>query len=452
MSSNKPSFLDRALRVFADVRKGEGATALVMLATIFTLMFSYYVIKVAREGLILSDEGAEVKSYASGAQAAALIILLPAYGWMTSRFDTRKMVFGVIAFFVVCIQGFFLATQAGSRVGIPFYIWVGIFNLSLPALFWGFANETYTKEAGERLFPLIGVGMTGGAAAGSLLAGRLFADRLGAGAVMQVAAGLLIVHALLYAVLFRRPDVGVNADEPDEPQNGLSAAFAGFALVLKKPYLRLIAALLLLLNLVNTTGEYILSTYVVEMANEALAQADVAAAEADAWRGGFIGAFYGDFFFWVNVISVSLQAFVASRLVKVAGLAGVLFALPVIALGAYALAGFGVAFVVFRWAKSAENATDYSIMNLGRAMLWLVTTREEKYKAKQTLDTLVVRLGDVLAAGLVFAGTTWLGLGMQGFAIANVFIALVWLGVAWLLYRSYRALADAQGIDDKDHA
>jgi AAA family ATP:ADP antiporter len=101
-----------------------------------------------------------------------------------------------------------------------------------------------------------------------------------------------------------------------------------------------------------------------------------------------------------------------------------------------------VAFAVARWAKTAENAADYSVMNTGRQMLWLPTSREEKYKAKLALDTFFVRGGDMLAAGLVFAGTSWLALGVRGFAWANVGLVVVWLAVAVLLVRENRRLSN----------
>ena len=107
----------------------------------------------------------------------------------------------------------------------------------------------------------------------------------------------------------------------------------------------------------------------------------------------------------MNVLAVLLQAFVASRLVKRFGLSGVLFALPVIALGAYGFVAAGATIAIVRLAKTAENSTDYSVMNTAKQLLWLPTTREEKYKAKQAVDSFFVRLGDLAAAFVVFAGT-----------------------------------------------
>src|SRR6185369_15772743 len=205
-------------------------------------------------------------------------------------------------------------------------------------------------------------------------------------------------------------------------------------------YLGAICLLLLVLNLVNTTGEYILSSAVVDRANS------LAASDAGFNKSAYIGAFYGGYFFWVNVIAVVLQGFLASRLVKWFGLAGVLFALPLVALGAYGAIALGASFAVVRIAKTAENATDYSIMNVARQLLWLPTSREEKYKAKQAADSFVVRAGDVLSAVLVWVGTTAVALSPHGFALANLLLVVIWLALAYVLLRGYQrrsATADA---------
>ncbi len=443
----KPNLLDRALGLFSDVRAKEGATALLMMTNVFLVMFAYYVIKTIREGLILADAGgAEFKTYASGFMAVALLPILGLYNWLSATVSTRKLTFSVVGFFIVCIQLFFLALQADvPHIGKIFFVWVGIFSLSAVAQFWSFANELYSREEGERLFPIVGLGMTGGAFAGSMLAGDLFDEGTSAGVVLQVAAGLLLLHGVLYAIVMARPEAQrQRPSETTEKKSGLLEALQGFRLLATRPYIGLLALLILLLNLVNTTGEYILSKYAVATAWEALEALPDRPDAPRAWVGAYISAFYGDFFLWVNIVAVALQAFVASRLVKHLGIAGVLFALPIVSGLTYFIAAFGSALggmALFRWAKTAENATDYSIMNTARAMLWLPTSREEKYKAKQTIDSFVVRIGDLLAAGVVFVGTQILELSPQGFAGINVGLVVAWFGLAYLLWRSYRRLS-----------
>jgi ATP:ADP antiporter, AAA family len=137
------------------------------------------------------------------------------------------------------------------------------------------------------------------------------------------------------------------------------------------------------------------------------------------------------------VLGALLQAFVVSRVVKYLGMPGVILALPIVALGGYGLIAAGAGLAVIRWTKIAENATDYSVMNTARQLVWLPTSRDEKYKAKQAIDTFFVRTGDVLAAALVFAGTSWLVLGVKGFAVANLVLIALWLSVALQLLREY---------------
>ncbi len=418
------SRLDRTLSLFADVRAGEGATAVLMLVNVFLLLLCYSVIKTVREPLILLGGGAEVRSYAAAGQALLLMAFVPAYGLLASRVSRMKLIVGLTLGFVVCIELFAAAVSARVPfVGVAFFIWVGIFSISLVAQFWSFANDIYGKEAGARLFPLIMIGMTAGAPLGSLVAARLFRAGLPPQMILQLSAMLLTASAGLYVLVNRRI-----SSRTSEPAPALDAA-GGFALVLGNRYLRLLAALVVLLNIVNTTGEYVIARLLTAHVN------DLAAATPGFDRQAFIGAYSGEYQFFVNITALLLQACVTSRLVKARGLQGALLALPLIALGGYAFIAAGVSFSVVRWIKTAENATDYSIMNTARQLLWLPTTREEKYKAKQAIDTFFVRAGDVLSAAVVFIGTGVLHLGPSQFAAVNVVLTVVWLGVALRLLR-----------------
>jgi ATP:ADP antiporter, AAA family len=420
--------LERALSLFAEVRAGEGATAVLMLVNIFILLICYSVIKTVREPLILLGGGAEVRSYTAAGQALLLMGFVPAFGWIASRVDRTRLLVGMTLFFVACVELFSAAVAARvPYVGVAFFIWVGIFNMSLVAQFWSFANDIYTKDAADRLFPIIVVGMTAGAPIGSLIAARLFHRGIHPQAILQISALLLATSAALYLWINRRVARRSAAAPP-------IAASGGFQLVLRNPYLRLVAALIVLLNVVNTTGEYLISRLL------SLHVQQLAALDPTFDRQAYIGAFAGSYQFWVNVTAFVLQAFVASRLVKYRGLTGVLLALPLIALGGYAIVAAGAGMGLVRWIKTAENATDYSIMNTARQLLWVPTTREEKYKAKQAIDTFFVRSGDVLSAAMVFAGASVLHLTVPQFARLNVVFTLAWIALAVRIARPHWAL------------
>jgi AAA family ATP:ADP antiporter len=442
-----PGMLDRLLGLFSDVHAGEGRRAFMMLVNVFLILVAYYIIKTVREPLILGTEvpgfmqalgitgAAQVKTYASAGQALVLMAFVPAYSWLSSRVSRMKLIVSVTLFFVANILAFAVAVHAGlSFVGVIFYIWVGFFSLSIIAQFWSYGNDIYTKEAGNRLFPIIGLGATAGSPVGAWIAERLFEAHVSPHLMLYLAAALLSLTLVIYLVVnhgTRSHASTTGAPVIEEPLGRGNA----FWLVFANRYILLIAVLLIILNVVNTTGEYILSDLVVTHASE------LAAEDAAFNQGDYIGAFYGSYFFWVNVIAVLLQAFVASRLVKRFGLAGVLFALPIIALGAYGFVALGATLVIVRWAKTAENSTDYSLMNTAKQILWLRTTREEKYKAKQAVDSFFVRLGDLLAAFVVFAGTAWFALDASGFAMVNLGLVVVWLVLAWALVRRNRQLA-----------
>jgi ATP:ADP antiporter, AAA family len=432
MSESPPAtspFGARFLRLFGDVASSEVRGVLLMFTTIFTLLVAYYLLKTVREPLVLATGGAELKTYASAAQAMVLLFYVPFYGRLAASLPVQRLVTRVNLGMIAVIQIFVVTGLAGvPYVGFAFFVFIGIFSLTLIAQFWSFANDFYRKDEGDRLFPVIAVGATAGAPLGSALAGELFASGVSPWAMMEIGSALLLLHTWLYTVARRaRPEGAGRAKESKGTGNG-------FALVLRSPYLRLIALLLVLLNIINTTGEYILSSLVTGQA------AQLAAATPGFQKGAFIGEYYGSYFFGVSILSVVLQMFVVSRLVKRMGMAGVLFALPVVALGAYglAMAGAGLAFV--RWVKTAENACDYSVMNTAKQMLWLPTRREEKYAAKQAIDTFFVRCGDMIAAGVVFIGTRVVGLTASTFAATNVVLVLAALGVTWLLLREYNRL------------
>jgi AAA family ATP:ADP antiporter len=98
---------------------------------------------------------------------------------------------------------------------------------------------------------------------------------------------------------------------------------------------------------------------------------------------------------------------------------------------------------VLRWTKTLENSTDYSIQNTARQALYLLTSREAKYKAKVAIDTFMVRVGDMFQALAVYGVVGVLHRDPWVFAKVNVVASLIWLGVVVLLTREHRKLEQA---------
>ena len=194
-------------------------------------------------------------------------------------------------------------------------------------------------------------------------------------------------------------------------------------------YLRLIAVFTLLLNLVNTSGEYLLGRYIVEQSQELFAGAgpDMVAA-----RERFVGETYARLFSTVNLVGFVMQMFVVSRLFKWLGVGRSLFIHPIVALVGYLLMLRAPSLQLIGIVKVADNSIDYSLGNTTKQALWLPTSREAKYKAKQAVDSFFVRAGDVAQAAIVFVGER-LAFTVPAFAAINVGLAGAWLSVVVVL-------------------
>jgi AAA family ATP:ADP antiporter len=433
--------LDRLLSLFAPVQPHEGVTVLLLMVNVFLLLGCYYIVKPVREALILAGEGAEVKSYAAAVMAVLLVFLVPAYGAFASRVNRLRLITWVTLFFIANLVVFYLLGRAKTpHLGVAFFLWVGIFNLMIVAQFWSFANDVYTPEQGKRLFAIVAFGSSLGAIVGAWVAKPLI-GALGTTTPLIVAAALLGASLFLTRAVHAREHRAYGAGGRPVSDAEPLGRDGGFQLVLRERYLLLIALLMVVLNVVNTNGEFILGKTLSGAADQLIARGQTGGVDPGEFKGRFIGQFYAGFFTWVNVVSAVVQLFVVSRILKWFGVRAALFALPVIALGGYAVLAVTPIIGLIRTVKVMENATDYSLQNTARQALFLPTSREAKYKAKAAIDTFFVRAGDVLSAGVVFAVTS-LALGTTAVAGINIILVLVWLAIVWGIAREHRRLTE----------
>ena len=425
--------LERVLSVFADVRAGEGVSTVLLAVNIFLLLAGYSLMKPARDGLILTEGGAEVASYSAAAQAVLLMAAVPLYGWLGTRVVRIKLIAIVMTFFSATLIAFYLGGVAGLREGVAFYIWIGLINVFIVSQFWQFANDLYTEGQGRRLFPLVGVGQSlgawvGAAAVAPLVQGLNYTPYtlmfMGACVLMAALGTTLIVNTR--EARYAHPEARAVAEETLGPQGG-------FELILRDRYLLWIAVLIVLLNVVNTTGGYVLNRLIV---SEAVARFGTSeAAVADSRQ--FVTAFSGSISAMVNLVGLLLQLFATSRVIRLMGVRGGLFVLPVIALINYSIILAVPFLAVVRIGKILENSVDYSIQNTLRQALFLPTSREAKYKAKAAVDTFFTRTGDVVSAGAVYVGQV-VALSTAAFAGINVVLTIAWLAVASQIAKEHR--------------
>ena len=449
------SALERALGLFTEVRAGEGATGLCMLIGVFLVLAAYYFVKPARDGLLaISPAGGlsetELKAYSSFAQSLCLLAALPVYDRVSKMLERRTLVTAVTLFFSANLVVFW-ALQPGllfadvSYAGLVFYLWVGIFNVFIVAQFWAFAADLYPEETGKRLFPLIAIGATAGAASGAWMAKRLVGP-FGTYGLLLIAAAVLSLSlfAMRQADSLGAEGKGSREGRLHDAHDGepLRDAAGGLSLIFRHKYLMATAVLVLVLNWVNSNGEnFLFGALEKHIHAQALAQGLAPGAASEAFIRDQTTRFYGDLFFWVNLTALFLQAVVASRLLRYGGFGAILLALPLVSFTAYVAMALHPGLGTIRRMKIAENGTDYSLNNTAKQVLWLPTTVDMKYRAKASIDTLFVRAGDGLAALTAFVGVKLLEAPLRALFGFNAALVLVWLAVGAIIIAEHARLS-----------
>jgi len=440
MGQKAPGFAYKILGLFTVVHPGEALTAFLLTLNIFLLLTAYYILKPIRDALVVEEWGAEIKLYLNAVAAVLLIFVVKIFSSIASRFPRQKLITWVTLFFISNIGIFYILHLSGvgpGTMGIVFFIWVGIFNLVVIAQFWAFANDLYTEDEGKRLFPLIAFGAVFGGFAGGIITNWLV-EPIGKYQLLLLSGGILGICILftwiIHRIEIKRIEAKVSKASEEEKQKvevqekPLEKGGA-FQLLFKSRYLLYIGFFVLLMNFINTNGVYILDKV-----------GEIAAAKAT--EAEFMTKFYASFYNIQNLFAMFVQLFVVSRVFKWFGVRVAIFILPVLALGGYFFVSLGAALVLVKWVKALENGADYSLVNTARHSLFLITSREEKYKAQAVTKTFFHRAGDVLAALLVFSCTTFLAFfTIENVAMVNVVLVLIWITICIVIFKEHKKLS-----------
>ncbi len=441
--AQQPTLFYRFLRLFTDMRPGEAAKASLLFLNSFLIMFGYYQIKPIREGLLMAAHPATIKSYLAIPQAFLLIFVVKAFARIASRYPRHILITYATLFCISNLVLFNIMNWAGVSVtvmGIVFFIWIGMYNWFIPAQFWGFTNDIYSEDAGKRLFPMIAFGATLGGVVGPIVA-RQFVPRFGSYGMMLVTSTILVLCIILTWIIHKRDleearQLLISSGKPPEikmKEQPLDKS-GGFRLIFRSRYLLLIACVIGLYNFINSLGEFMFSDLQRSAALRALGTAATGSINLQNYISSAFAGYQG----LTNLLTMLIQLFLVSRIFRYIGISGALLFLPLIALGGYGYVTFGASLLFLKWIKAFENATDYSLMRTTRAALFLITKREEKYKAQMATETFFVRAGDSVQAIAVWVGTTFLALSIEGFAVINVACILAWIFLTALIIREYK--------------
>lgn len=422
---------ERLLSLLTSVQPGEGRCVAALGLQAASLMAAYYLIRPVREALILTEGSAALRSYAVGAQALLLILIIPAYSALLRHMDTSRVFQRVNSFFAVNLVIFSVLGEVGLRFGFVFFVWTSIFGVMTVAQFWAFATDLFNAKSGQRLFGVIAVGVSAGAWIGSRLAAAGF-EQLGPYGLMVCAAVVLAgAVGLSSRVRASVPESSRSAPLSDAPPAAEGAAssrhwLGGFALITRSRYLTGIAVLVVLLNWITSTGEYVLSDWLAHSASQAQGSSAV-----------FIGRFMSNYCASITLIGFLIQLLLVSRIIVKAGLTRALMITPIAFFAGYLLIGVVPVFALLQPVLVVQRSLDYSLMNTSRSALLLPTSRLVKYQAKTAIDTFCYRLGDLLSTLTVLAGLKIFADPRTQIIWLVVVLSATMTLVAWLIGREY---------------
>ena len=417
------SFLHPLLRRVVQVRREEITATLWSFAYFFCLLCSYYVLRPVRDEMGIQG-GVENLPWLFTGTFLAMVAAVPLFGWASSRFPRRKLLPIVYLFFAANLVVFYGLMQSGIApvtIARAFFIWVSVFNLFVVSVFWSFMADLFRNDQSRRLYGFISAGGSIGALAGPLVT-AILAPSIGPANLLPVSAVMLCATVLcIYRLAAwstrnpaerRSPPVRV-----EEPIGG--GILAGVTLTLKSPYLLGMCMYVLLGTLLGTFLYF--------------HQANIIA--VDVPSPGERTALFAKIDFAVNVLTLVCQLFVVGRLVGRFGVGTTLMIVPIVGAIGFFLIGLIPTLAVLIVFQVIRRAGEYAIARPAREILFTVLNREEKYKSKNFIDTVVFRGGDAVS-GWLFEGLRILGLGFAGIAFVSVPIALLWAGTGWMLGRT----------------
>jgi len=392
----------------------------------FCLLCGYYILRPVRDEMAIQG-GVQHLPWMMTATFMALLLVTPFFGWLSARVPRYRLLLTVYAFFGLNLVLFFVAMMSHLTplwAARTFFVWLSVFNLFVVSVFWSFMADLFSPPQGARLFGVIAAGGSIGAMVGPLLTTGL-TYFIPIPALLLISAGFLVACGFCIHQLDRwavaRPSRQIT--DQGEPIGGNS--WAGVRLALSSPYL---LGICLYLFFLTTTATFL---YLEQMR---LVSEQIPSPQGRTRLFALIDLL-------VNVFTFLMQMTMTSRVISRFGLSSALVALPVasaIGFGVVAVIPVLVVFVLF---TVVRRVGEYAIAKPAREVLFTVVSREEKYKAKNFIDTAVSRGGDA-TTGWIVSGVKALGVTAGQMAWVLVPLALLWGCVGWFLARQEEKLRD----------
>ncbi|MCO8169187.1 MFS transporter [Pseudomonas sp. 21LCFQ02] len=412
------------LRRLLNVSPGEERVVSLGLAMFMLLFTGYFMLRPVREVMGLAG-GVDNLQWLFTATFIATLAALPLFGLLASRLNRRSLLSAVFGFFVLNLLVFALLIQRDPDnvwTGRTFYVWLSVFNLLSISLAWSVLADVFSSAQARRVFALMAGGASFGGLLGPLL-GTVLVAPLGHAGLLLLAA-LLLAGSLLAALSLlrwreREPLNEQRAEQRDKPLGG--NPFAGATAVLRSPFLLGIALFVILLASASTFLYFEQARIVASHFPDRTTQTQV----------------FGLLDTLVQSLAIFTQLFVTGRIAQKLGVTVLLVAVPLLIAGGFVLLALSPVFAVFAVVMVVRRAGEYALVRPGREMLYTVVSAEQKYKAKNFIDTVVYRGGDALS-GWLKRGLDLLGEHPALAMYIGAGLALLWAWVGLRLGQAQR--------------
>lgn len=439
---NRKSIIDKVLERTMAVSREEAKALGWAFSYFFALLCSYYIIRPMRDEMGIAG-GVEHLQWLFSGTFLAMLAVVPLFGWITRRYTTQRFLPFVYYFFVgnlLVFYALFKSDVTHAYVARAFFIWVSVFNLFVVSVFWSFMADTFTNQQAKRLFGVIAAGGTAGALSGPMLTAALVVH-IGPANLLPLAAAVLAwavlcIHRLIAwkrstSAPSLRPDgenssaVSRSKPEPRSDKVMGGSIFAGVQLVFRSSYLAGICLLILFYSSLATFLYFHQAQIVKESFDDAATRTAVFAVMD----------------FSVNAITLAVQIFITGRLIRKIGVGWTLALIPVLLVIGFLALGTAPVLGVIVVVQVLRRAGNYAIMRPAREMLYVVLGREEKYKAKNFIDTVVYRGGDAVSAWF-YAALQGLGLSASHIALMAAPLAAIWSWISFKLGKRQERMAE----------
>ena len=406
------------------VEAGERVPLLWSFFYFFCLLCGYYMLRPVRDEMAI-EGGVQHLPWMMTGTFLTLLLATPLFGLLSARLPRARLMLSVYAFFIGHLLLFFTAMTAQWHpewIARMFFVWLSVFNLFVVSVFWSFMADVFSPAQGVRLFGVIAAGGSTGAIAGPVLT-------TGVTYLFPVPALMLVsaVWLAICGICIHRLDRWAAAHPAHGNATGEvplgGSMWAGIRAVAASPYLLGICGYLFLLTM---------SATVLYMEQTALVGRAIPSPEART-------RLFAGLDFVVNVLTFVMQVWVTNRLVLRFGLGAALLVLPLVTAAGFAAIVLSPLLPVFLTLTVARRVGEYAVAKPAREVLFTVLNREDKYKAKNFIDTAVSRGGDA-STGWLVSGVKALGATTGIMAGALVPLMLVWGWIGWRLGRQEAAL------------